>query len=65
VYYPNAKAAIAVCDLTVEDFEPNLDAWIVNVKGSERDPLIVIVGNKSDLIAHTAHIEVRMRAVAQ
>jgi small GTP-binding protein len=50
IYYRNAAAAVAVFDVTIDNFEQSLDAWIVSVKRTATDPLIFVVGNKIDLI---------------
>jgi small GTP-binding protein len=52
IYYRNASAAIAVFDITIEDFQSSLDNWIISVRRNASDPLIFIAGNKSDLLPH-------------
>jgi small GTP-binding protein len=65
IYYRNASAAIAVFDVRVEEFESNLDAWIVSVKRSAADPLIFIVGNKSDLLEDESMVMGRMQQLGE
>jgi small GTP-binding protein len=50
IYYREAAAAIAVFDVTVDDFEDRLDAWIARVRRAAADPRIFVVGNKCDLL---------------
>jgi small GTP-binding protein len=67
IYYRNAAAAIGVFDVTVDDFEASLDAWIVSVKRTAVDPLIFVVGNKVDLIEEETEQQLipRIRQFAQ
>jgi small GTP-binding protein len=50
IYYRNASAALAVFDLQNANFGPSLDSWITNVRRNCTDPIIYVVGNKSDLV---------------
>jgi Ras-related protein Rab-5C len=50
VYYRNAAAAIAVYDVSIDDFSTGLDNWILNVKRSTSSASLFIVGNKFDLV---------------
>jgi small GTP-binding protein len=63
-YYRNVAAAIAVFDLTFPNFSQSLESWIVNVKRTADDPMIFIVGNKSDLPFEDA-VVVRMQQLSQ
>jgi small GTP-binding protein len=65
IYYRNAAAAIAVFDVSVNDFEANLENWIVSVKRSATDPLIYIVGNKVDLLPDETDVTARTRLFAE
>jgi small GTP-binding protein len=65
IYYRNASAAIAVFDVGVRDFAPSLDAWIANVRRTVGDPLIIVVGNKSDLLTDDREVTARMKEFAE
>jgi small GTP-binding protein len=42
IYYRNAVAALAVFDVTVEDFDVSLQTWIDSVRRSTQDPIIFV-----------------------
>jgi small GTP-binding protein len=65
IYYRNAAAALAVFDLQNDDFTASLDSWIVNVKRNCTDPIIFVVGNKTDLVTPTPQIIERVQAFAE
>lgn len=51
IYYRNADAAIAVFSMTDEDSLRNLESWIdAFTYSTGKTPIVIIVGNKSDLI---------------
>ena len=51
IYYRNADAAIAVFSMTDEDSLRNLDSWIdAFTYSTGKTPVVIVVGNKSDLI---------------
>jgi small GTP-binding protein len=64
IYYRNASAALAVFDSTVENFAESLTEWIVNVKRNTNDPLIFVVGNKSDLLNDQQSVITRIEEFA-
>jgi small GTP-binding protein len=49
IYYRNSAAGIAVFDLTSKETLPGLEKWITEFKKYTEEPLLFIVGNKSDL----------------
>jgi small GTP-binding protein len=65
IYYRNAAAAIAVFDVTVHDFQPNLDSWIASVKRNAAGPLIYVVGNKVDLLRDETDVLGHLKLFAQ
>jgi small GTP-binding protein len=64
IYYRNAPAALAIFNLQNDDFTTSFDSWIVNVKRNSTDPIIYVVGNKTDLVAPTPQIIERIQAFA-
>jgi small GTP-binding protein len=64
IYYRNASAALAVFDCTVEDFTDSLTEWIVSVKRNATDPVIFVVGNKSDLLSEQESVISRLEEFA-
>jgi small GTP-binding protein len=64
IYYRNAAAALAVFDCTVENFVESLTKWIVSVKRNAEDPLIFVIGNKSDLLSEQQTVVSRMEEFA-
>ena len=49
-YYKGAKGALLVYDLTRRSTFDNIDNWIIDLKTNcDKDMLIMIIGNKSDL----------------
>jgi small GTP-binding protein len=65
VYYRNAVAALAVYDVTVDDFGAGLDQWIIDVKRTAHDVILFIVGNKCDLLEDTEEAVARGRQYAE
>jgi small GTP-binding protein len=65
IYYRGAAAAIAVFDVTVQNFEESLETWIGAVRRSAADPLVFVVGNKIDLLDGEADVRDRIRRFAQ
>jgi small GTP-binding protein len=65
IYYRNAAAALAVFDLQNDEFAASLDSWIVTVKRNSTDPIIYVVGNKTDLVPPTPQIIERVQAFAR
>ena len=52
-YYKNANGIIVVYDITVKSSFKSLDFWIREVKkNTDESVKIIIVGNKTDLLAH-------------
>ncbi len=49
-YYRNASAIILVFDVTDENSFYNLDNWMKDVSQLTYNPVIVLVGNKTDLV---------------
>lgn len=50
-YYKGAKGALVVYDISNKDSFKNVDKWINELRmNGEKDVIIVLVGNKSDLI---------------
>jgi small GTP-binding protein len=65
IYYRNASAALAIFDVTIEEFAESLENWIVNVKRIATDPLIFVVGNKSDLLTNDSEVMIRLEKFAR
>ena len=49
IYYRDARAGIAVFDVTSQDSLPSLERWIADFRKHTEDPVLFIVGNKCDL----------------
>ena len=50
-YYKGAKGALIVYDITRNSTFENIDNWLIDLKtNGEKDILIMLIGNKSDLI---------------
>ena len=49
-YYKGGKGALLVYDITRKSTFENIDGWIVDLKNNgDKDMMIVLIGNKSDL----------------
>jgi small GTP-binding protein len=64
IYYRNSAAGIAVFDLTSKDTLAGLETWIVEFKKYTENPLLFIVGNKSDLAEDRAVTEEEAQSFA-
>lgn len=51
-YYRNASAIVVVFDVTNENSFNNLDNWMKDVYEMTYDPVVILVGNKTDLESH-------------
>ena len=49
LYYRNADAIIIVFDITLKDTYEIAQSWVSKIKNTSKNPLIILVGNKSDL----------------
>ena len=50
IYYRDARAGIAVFDVTSSESLPALERWIADFRKHTEDPALFIVGNKCDLV---------------
>ena len=50
-YYKGAKGALLVYDITRRNTFDNVDNWLIDLKtNGDKDILIILIGNKSDLV---------------
>lgn len=50
MYYKSAKVAIVVYDVTCEDSFKEAQSWILEVKNFNKNMIIILLGNKIDLV---------------
>jgi small GTP-binding protein len=65
IYYRGASVAIAVFDLSNENFATGLEEWMLNVKRNTVDPMFFVVGNKLDLVEYTPELNEQVKRFAE
>ena len=65
-YYKGAKGALLVYDITRKSTFENIDNWLIDLRtNADKDILILLIGNKSDLIDNREITEEEARTKAE